>query len=103
MSRSFKKPIIKDKGLTRGEYWQRVRSNWNQLVKKYRWTGFDYSDSSFEEELEDRQYVDYLKNIAKDELIFENQRSIVNDYDKSDYKFILTKNDKNYFEKAKRK
>lgn len=64
MSRSYKKnPIIRDRGLKRQDYWQAVRSNWNQVIKKWYHTDSDEPD-------------------------FEHRHAIVNQYSRCDWRYI---------------
>ena len=77
MSRSRKiYPIIKDKGF-KNLYWKTIRSTVNQVVR-----GF-------------------LKKEDLDDTELPNPKTIINDYDYSDYKFVAK--DKKDIEKFKRK
>lgn len=62
MARSRRRPYYKDKRMTTQEYWQRIRSNWKQNLR-----------------------VNYMDP----DLNFESPKSIVNDYDYSDYWFFV--------------
>lgn len=66
MSRSYKKPIIKDKGMTTHEYWSAIRSKWKQLIKK------------------------------DPESILPDPKSIHDDFTYSDWKFRFYKDHKDY-------
>lgn len=71
MSRSYKKPIIKDKGMTTHEYWSVIRSKWKQLIKKDPETvlpspksihdDYTYSDWKFEINKDHKDYKKYLR------------------------------------------
>ncbi len=58
MSRSRRKPYLKDKGMTTREYWSQVRKNWNQHLKQ---------------------------NYLDPDLNFESPKSIINDWDYCDW------------------
>lgn len=108
MSRSTKKPIIKDKGLRKSEYWGKIRANWNVLDKT-----FDYdfmkelstmeSRADEGDELSDEEYLAELRKEVYLEDIYPDMRTIVNKYDICDYIFCPEKSDEKYFNKAKRK
>lgn len=59
MSRSRKKPIYKDVGFQKREYWKVIRREWSQTIKG--WRG--------------------------EEIHLRNPKSIINDYNYSDYSF----------------
>ena len=61
MSRSRKKPYYKDRGMPKSMYNRIVRHNWNQELRT---------------------------NWYKEDLEFKNPKTIVNDYDFSDYCFF---------------
>jgi len=63
MSRSKRKPYVKDKGLTTREYWKPIRHNWKQHLKQ---------------------------NYLDPDLVFKSPKSIINDYDYCDWKWIVT-------------
>lgn len=58
MSRSYKQPIYKDRGMTTGSYWRVVRHDWKQHLRM---------------------------NYLDEDLAFRNQKSIINDYDRCDW------------------
>ncbi len=62
MSRSRKKPFVKDRGMSTKEYWSRIRREWRQQLKH------NYSDPDF---------------------TLRNPKSIINDYDYCDYWFYV--------------
>ena len=68
MNRSYRKPYIKDKGKTKHEYWSPIRHTWKQIIH-----------SSLPEEI-----------------ALPHQKTIINDYDYSDFLIILEKFDKGY-------
>jgi len=62
MSRSKRKPIIKDKGMTTHEYWSTVRRIWKQLIKA------GAEDLPHEKTIiDDYTYSDYLIMLEKGE------------------------------------
>jgi hypothetical protein len=61
MSRSRKKPIYKDHGFRKDEYWKIIRREWSQTIKG--WRG--------------------------EEIYLRHPKSIVNDWDYSDYQIIF--------------
>ena len=69
MSRSYKKPIIKDKGLTTHEYWSTIRRVWKQLIKsgkelpdeKTIINDYTYSDFTIEIEKGEKGYKKYSR------------------------------------------
>jgi hypothetical protein len=63
MSRSRKKPYVKDKGLTTREYWKPIRHNWKQHLKQ---------------------------NYLDPDLVFESPKSYINDYTYCDWWYIVT-------------
>jgi hypothetical protein len=67
MSKSYKKPWLKDK--VKFNYNKLIRSTTNQVVKKY---------------------------LYQDEVEIPNPKTLVNDYDICDYRFQINKEDKNY-------
>jgi hypothetical protein len=73
MSRSRKKPIYKDRSMTTHEYWSAIRHEWKQSLNQ---------------------------NYYKDDFYLRNSKSIRNDWDYSDYKFIIdiidTEKEENY-------
>lgn len=75
MGKSFRKPIIKDKASGKKDYWRTVRKSTKQKIRTF--------DS--EEVLE-----------------IPNPKTIVNDYNYSEYRFIISEDDK-YYKKVKRK
>ena len=62
MSRSKRKPWVKDKGLTTREYWKPIRSNWKQHLKQ---------------------------NYLDPDLVFESPKSYINDYTYCDWKWLV--------------
>ena len=62
MSRSKRKPYYKDKGMTTHECWSRIRREWKQ---------------------------DLAANYYKDDFQLRSPKSIVNDWDYSDYSFYV--------------
>lgn len=66
MSRSYKKPIIKDKGMTTHEYWSVIRSTWKRLIKK------------------------------DPESTLPDEKTIINDYTYSDFTIEIQKGEKGY-------
>lgn len=62
MSRSTKKPIIKDRGCSTHMYWAPIRHNWKITLNQ---------------------------NYYKDDLEFKNPKKFVNDYTYSDYCFRI--------------
>ena len=62
MSRSRKKPYYKDRGLTTHEYWSVVRHEWKQKLNE---------------------------NYYKDDFYLRNPKSMINDWDYSDYSFWI--------------
>jgi hypothetical protein len=60
MSRSIKKPIYKDRGMSHSEYYRVARHNWNQELKI---------------------------NWYKEDLEFQNPKTMINDYTFSDYSY----------------
>ena len=67
MSRSRKKPIYKDVGFQKKDYWKVIRREWSQTIKG--WRG--------------------------DELYLRKPKSIINDYNYSDYSFYCFPNHEN--------
>lgn len=70
MSRSTKKPYLKDKGLTTREYWKPIRHNWKQHLK-----------------------LNYLDP----DLIFESPKTYINDYTYCDWCWRVTHDEYPYF------
>ena len=64
MSKSTRKPYVKDKGYSTSEYWQVVRHNWKQHLHS---------------------------NYMDEDLIFRSPKSLVNDYDYCDWRFYISK------------
>ena len=62
MSRSRKKPYYKDHGLTTHEYWSVIRHEWKQKLNE---------------------------NYYKDDFYLRTPKSMVNDWDYSDYSFFV--------------
>lgn len=62
MSRSTKKPIYKDRGLSTHEYWSVIRHEWKQKINE---------------------------NYYKDDFYLRNPKTIRNDWDYSDYTITL--------------
>lgn len=62
MSRSKKKPYYKDHGLTTHEYWSVIRHEWKQKLNE---------------------------NYYKDDFYLRNPKSMINDWDYSDYCFFI--------------
>lgn len=62
MSRSYKKPWYKDKAMSTHEYWSRIRSNWK---------------------------IELQKNIYNEDYHHTHEKNLINDYDYSDYYYIL--------------
>ena len=60
MSRSRKKPIYKDKGMSVHQYWSTIRHEWKQITNK---------------------------NYDNDDFYLRDPKSIINDYDYCDYWF----------------
>ena len=65
MSRSRKKPYVKDKGLSTREYWSRIRREWKQKIKQ------DYYKDNFvlrnpKEIINDWDYCDWIWHIVAD-------------------------------------
>lgn len=62
MSRSRKKPYYKDKGFRHDDYWKVIRREWKQ---------------------------DLTANYYKDDFQLRSAKSVINDYDYSDYSFFV--------------
>ncbi len=62
MSRSYRKPWYKDKGMTTHEYWKVIRSNWK---------------------------IELSKNIYNEDYSRTHEKNIINDYDYSDYCYSI--------------
>lgn len=101
MSRSHRKPIVKDKGYKKRSYWKTIRRTWNISYKKIAksltesgsfnwWIGYDEDEKYYKSE--------ELKSIEKDiyeaDLTLKNPKEIINDYDYCDYILMETKNPK---------
>ena len=67
MSRSYRKPYYKDKGLTTSEYWKPIRHNWKQHLKQ---------------------------NYLDPDLNFKSPKNIINDYTYCDYWWIVEESNK---------
>ena len=75
MSRSKREPIIKDKGICRSDYWQRVRSAQKNEIRKIP-KNIDVTWICVDDDL-----TEQLTPKTK------NRREIVNDWDRCDYVF----------------
>jgi hypothetical protein len=62
MSKSKRKPYIKDRGLTTQEYWKPIRHNWKQHLKQ---------------------------NYLDPDLNFESPKTYINDYNYCDYWWVV--------------
>lgn len=67
MSRSYRKPYCKDKGLTTREYWKPIRHNWKQHLKQ---------------------------NYLDPDLNFKSPKNIIHDYTYCDYWWIIKESNK---------
>ena len=78
MSRSKRKPYYKDNNMSTQEYWQRVRSNWNQQTKKL------------------MRWVDDLDELDLKSGDYKDRASIVCDWDYCDWRMLIFKNGKGW-------
>ena len=62
MSRSKRKPYVKDKGMSTHEYWSRIRHEWKQQLNQ---------------------------NYYKDDFDLRKPKQIINDYDYCDYWWLV--------------
>lgn len=77
MSRSTKQPWLKDKGNSR-LYWRNIRRSWNNIINKIP-SNIDVTFFQY-----DRDVVEFFENV---ETNIPNEKTIVNDYDYSDWKY----------------
>lgn len=71
MSRSKRKPIVKDKGMTTHEYWSTIRRIWKQIIKrdpesvlpdeKTIHNDYSYSDDLIRFEKDEKGYKKYSR------------------------------------------
>ena len=69
MSRSYRKPWYKDRGMSTHAYWSSIRGNWK---------------------------IELKKNIDNEDFNFTHEKSLINDYDYSDYCFNIAMYPKGY-------
>lgn len=104
MSRSRKKNVIYKDSFDTRQYWKNIRAVWKRITYSFDWKESyetSFIESREEEPLEDKDYLKILQQGK--ELIYPNKRSIINDYDIIDHRWVISKEDKEMYNKIKRK